>query len=36
LRAAVLIAGNDDKMFMTRNLNVTPETTEHRIYCMQW
>jgi len=28
----VLIAGEDDKMFMTRSLNVTPKTTEQRIY----
>jgi len=27
---AVLIAG-EDEMFMTRNLNVTPKTTEQRI-----
>jgi len=26
-----LIAGEDDKMFMTRSLNVTPKTTEQRI-----
>jgi len=27
----VLIAGEDNEMFMTRSLNVTPETTEQRI-----
>jgi len=27
----VLIAGEDDEMFMTRSLNVTPKTTEQRI-----
>jgi len=27
----VLIAGEDDEMFMTRSLNVTPKTTEKRI-----
>jgi len=26
-----LIAGEDDEMFMTRSLNVTPKTTEQRI-----
>jgi len=29
--AAVLIAREDDEMFMTRSLNVTPKTTEQRI-----
>ena len=29
--AAVLIAGEDDEIFMTRSLNVTPKTTEQRI-----
>jgi len=29
--AAVLIAGEDDEMFTTRSLNVTPKTTEQRI-----
>ena len=29
--AAVLIAQEDDEMFMTRSLNVTPKTTEQRI-----
>ena len=29
--AAVLIAGEDDVMSMTRSLNVTPKTTEQRI-----
>jgi len=24
------MAGDDDEMFMTRSLNVTPKTTEHR------
>ena len=28
---AVLIVGEDDDMFMTRSLNVTPETTEQRL-----
>jgi len=28
---AVLIAGEDDEMFMTRSLNFTPKTTEQRI-----
>jgi len=27
----VLIAGEDDEMFMTRSLNVRPETAEQRI-----
>jgi len=27
----VLIAGEDDEMFMTRSLNVLPKTTEQRI-----
>jgi len=27
----VLIAGEDDEMFMTRSLDVTPKTTELRI-----
>jgi len=27
----VLIAGEDDEMFMTRSLNITPKTTEQRI-----
>jgi len=27
----VLIAGEDDEMFMTRSLNVTPKTTEQHI-----
>ena len=31
LYAAVLIAGEDDEMFMTRSLNVTPKTIEQRI-----
>ena len=35
IEAAVLIAREDDEMFMTRSLNVTPKTTEQRIYCMQ-
>jgi len=29
--AAVSIAGEDDEMFMTRSLDVTPKTTEQRI-----
>ena len=28
---AVLIAGEDDEMFMTRSLNVMPKTTEQHI-----
>jgi len=27
----VLIAGEDDEMYMTKSLNVTPKTTEQRI-----
>jgi len=27
----VLIVGEDDKIFMTRSLNVTPKTTERSI-----
>jgi len=27
----MLIAGEDDEIFMTRSLNVTPKTTEQRI-----
>jgi len=27
----VLIAGEDDEMFMTRSLKLTPKTTEQRI-----
>jgi len=27
----VLIVGEDDEMFMTRSLDVTPKTTEQRI-----
>jgi len=30
-RVAVLIAGEDDEMFLTRSFNVTPKTTEQRI-----
>jgi len=30
-KAAVLIAGEDDEIFMTRSLNVTPKTTKQRI-----
>jgi len=30
-QAAVLIAGEDDEMFMTRSLNVTPKTIEQHI-----
>ena len=26
-----MIAGNDDEMFMTRNFNVTPKTTEQHL-----
>jgi len=29
-RRSLLIAGDDDKIFMTRSLNVTPKTTEHK------
>jgi len=25
------MAGDDDEMFMTRSLNVTPKTTEHHL-----
>jgi len=28
---SLLIAGNDDEMFMTRSLNVTPKTTEQHL-----
>jgi len=31
LVVAVVIAREDDEMFMTRSLNVTPKTTEKRI-----
>jgi len=27
----VLIVGEDDEMFMTRSLDITPKTTEQRI-----
>ena len=30
-RRSLLIAGNDDEMFMTRNFNVTPKTTEQHL-----
>ena len=30
-RRRSLMAGDDDEMFMTRSLNVTPKTTEQRI-----
>jgi len=30
-RRSVLIAGDDDEMFMTRSLNVTPETAERHL-----
>ena len=30
-RRSLLIAGDDDEMFMTRNLNVTPKTTEQHL-----
>ena len=30
-KTAVLTAGEDDEMFMTRSLNVTPKTTEQCI-----
>jgi len=33
---SLLMAGDDDEMFMTRSLNVTPKTTEqHLIHCTQ-
>jgi len=32
-RRSLLLAGDDDKVFMTRSLNVTPKTTEHLIVC---
>jgi len=33
-RRSLLMAGDDDEMFMTRNFNVTPKTTEqHLIAC---
>jgi len=28
---SLLMAGDDDEMFMTRSLNVTPNTTEHHL-----
>jgi len=28
---SLLMAGDDDKMFMTRSLNITPKTTELRL-----
>jgi len=31
MKVLTLTAGEDDKMFMTRSLNVTPKTTEQRI-----
>ena len=30
-RRSLLMAGDDDKMFMTRSLNVTPKTTEQHL-----
>jgi len=30
-RRSLLIAGDDDEMFMTRSLNVTPKTTEQHL-----
>jgi len=30
-RRSLLMAGDNDEMFMTRSLNVTPKTTEQRI-----
>ena len=30
-RRSLLMAGDNDKMFMTRSLNVTPNTTEHHL-----
>jgi len=33
-QCSLLMAGDDDEMFMTRSLNVTPKTTEqHLIAC---
>jgi len=29
--ASLLMAGDDDEMFITRSLNVTPKTTEQRL-----
>ena len=31
-RQSLLMAGDDDKMFMTKSLNVTPKTTEQHCY----
>jgi len=30
------MAGDDDDMFMTRSLNVTPKTTEQHLICTRW
>jgi len=30
-RRSLLMAGDDDEIFVTRSLNVMPQTTEHRI-----
>jgi len=30
-RRSLLMAGDDDEMFMSRSLNVTPKTTEQRL-----
>jgi len=30
-RRSLLMAGNDDEVFMTRSLNVTPKTTEQHL-----
>jgi len=30
-RRSLLMSGDDDEMFMTRSLNVTPKTTEQRL-----
>jgi len=30
-RRSLLMAGDDDEVFMTRSLNVTPKTTEQRL-----
>ena len=35
-RQSLLLAGNDDEMFMTRNLNVTPTDNRIAFNCTQW
>ena len=32
-RQSLLMAGDDDRMFMIRSLNVTTKTSEHLIVC---